>query len=177
MIGQGVNHASLHNIPAFSVWKNYTANVTNLRGSMSKLSSGLRINFAGDDPARVGHERTSSRAIPQYGRGRDERREQDQLPADGGCLAAKDSRYPGPHGRTGHHGQRRHQEPGRPRQFQREFEQMQKEVQRITSGSTAAGKFNGLYLFRGGNGVAAMTGDAIELASAPCNCRSARTRT
>jgi len=41
----------LNNIPAFSVWKNYTFNVTNLRASMSKLSSGLRINMAGDDPA------------------------------------------------------------------------------------------------------------------------------
>jgi flagellin len=46
--------------------------------------------------------------------------------------------------------------------LQKEFEQMQKEVQRITSGATAAGKFNGLYLFRGGSGVATMTGDGMQ---------------
>ncbi len=32
---------------------------------------------------------------------------------------------------------------------------------RITSGATSAGKFNGLYLFRGGNGVAILTGDQV----------------
>jgi flagellin len=46
--------------------------------------------------------------------------------------------------------------------LQKEFVQMQKEIQRITSGATAAGKFNGLYLFRGGNGVATATGDGVE---------------
>lgn len=46
--------------------------------------------------------------------------------------------------------------------LQKEFEQMQKEIQRITSGATAAAKFNGLYLFRGGNGVAMMSGDGVE---------------
>jgi flagellin len=45
--------------------------------------------------------------------------------------------------------------------LQKEFSQMQKEIQRITSGATAAGKFNGLYLFRGGDGVAVMSGDGI----------------
>ena len=39
---------------------------------------------------------------------------------------------------------------------------MQKEIQRITSGATAAAKFNGLYLFRGGSGVATATGDGVE---------------
>jgi flagellin len=46
--------------------------------------------------------------------------------------------------------------------LQKEFEQMQKEIQRITSGATAAGKFNGLYLFRGGSGVATRTGDGVQ---------------
>jgi len=46
--------------------------------------------------------------------------------------------------------------------LQEEFDQMQKEIQRVTSGATAAAKFNGLYLFRGGNGVAVLTGDGVE---------------
>jgi flagellin len=45
--------------------------------------------------------------------------------------------------------------------LQKEFQQMQKEIQRITSGATAAGKFNGLYLFRGGSGVPTSTGDGV----------------
>ncbi len=43
-----------------------------------------------------------------------------------------------------------------------EFRQLQDEIARITSKSTAAGKFNGLYLFRGGNGVAIQSGDGIQ---------------
>ena len=38
-----------NNIAAFNVWKNYDQNVKGLRDSMSKLSSGTRINNAGDD--------------------------------------------------------------------------------------------------------------------------------
>ena len=41
----------LNNTPAFNVWTNYSANVSNLRQSMSKLSSGLKIQTATDDPA------------------------------------------------------------------------------------------------------------------------------
>ncbi|MBN2703713.1 MAG: hypothetical protein JXR23_05820 [Pontiellaceae bacterium] len=40
-----------NNVAAFNVWKNYTSNVSGLRNSMSKLSSGSRINSAGDDPS------------------------------------------------------------------------------------------------------------------------------
>ena len=46
--------------------------------------------------------------------------------------------------------------------LQQEFAQMQKEIQRITSGATASGKFNGLYLFRGGNGVPILDSDLVE---------------
>ena len=40
-----------NNVPAFNVWANYTKNVSDMRSSMSKLASGLRITTAGDDPA------------------------------------------------------------------------------------------------------------------------------
>ncbi len=40
-----------NNISSFNVWTNYTKNVSSLRNSMSKLSSGSRINNAGDDPS------------------------------------------------------------------------------------------------------------------------------
>ena len=46
--------------------------------------------------------------------------------------------------------------------IQLEFAHMQDEISRITSKSTAAAKYNGLYLFRGGTGVAVTTGDSVE---------------
>ena len=40
-----------NNTAAFNVWRNYTNNTYKLRNSMAKLSSGTRINNAGDDPS------------------------------------------------------------------------------------------------------------------------------
>ena len=150
-----------NNISAFSVWKNYTFNVSNLRSSMSKLSSGLRINFAGDDPAGLA---MSERLRAQY---RNTSAAASNVENKINYLQTADSWL-----------QKIHDIMGRMAELaimandgtksqvdrdnlQKEFEQMQKEIQRITSGATAAGKFNGLYLFRGGSGVAAMTGDAV----------------
>jgi len=45
--------------------------------------------------------------------------------------------------------------------LQKEFEQLQKEIQRITSGATAAGRFNNVFLFRGGTGVGTIKADRI----------------
>ena len=151
-----------NNIPAFSVWKNYTFNVSNLRSSMSKLSSGLRINFAGDDPAGLA---MSERLRAQY---RNTAAAAMNVENKINYLQTADSWL-----------QKIHDIMGRMAELaimandgtksqtdrdnlQKEFEQMQKEIQRITSGATAAGKFNGLYLFRGGSGVAVMTGDTVE---------------
>ena len=151
-----------NNIPAFSVWKNYTDNVSSLRSSMSKLSSGLRINMAGDDPAGLA---MSERLRAQY---RNTAAAALNVENKINYLQTADSWL-----------QKIHDIMGRMAELaimandgtksqvdrdnlQKEFEQMQKEVQRITSGATAAGKFNGLYLFRGGSGVAVMTGDTVE---------------
>jgi len=151
-----------NNIPAFSVWKNYTFNVTNLRSSMSKLSSGLRINSAGDDPAGLAmSERLRAQA-------RNTAAAAGNVENKIGYLQTADSWL-----------QKIHDIMGRMAELsimandgtksqvdrnnlQKEFEQMQKEIQRITSGATAAGKFNGLYLFRGGSGVATLTGDGVQ---------------
>jgi flagellin len=58
--------------------------------------------------------------------------------------------------------------------IQQEINQLQKEVARITSHYTAAGKYNGLYLFRGATGE----GQAgTRSARASWSCRSARIRT
>ncbi len=151
-----------NNVPAFSVWKSYTFNVSNLRKSMSRLSSGLRINMAGDDPAGLA---MSERLRAQY---RNTAAAANNVENKINYLQTADSWL-----------QKIHDIMGRMAELsimandgtksqtdrdnlQKEFEQMQKEIQRITSGATAAGKFNGLYLFRGGSGVATATGDGVE---------------
>ena len=151
-----------NNVPAFAVWKSYTSNVTNLRKSMSRLSSGLRINMAGDDPAGLA---MSERLRAQY---RNTAAAANNVENKINYLQTADSWL-----------QKIHDIMGRMAELaimandgtksqvdrtnlQKEFEQMQKEIQRITSGATAAGKFNGLYLFRGGSGVPTATGDGVQ---------------
>ena len=151
-----------NNIPAFSVWKNYTFNVTNLRKSMSKLSSGLRIVNAGDDPAGLA---MSERLRTQY---RNSAAAASNVENKINYLQTADSWLQKVHDILGRMAELSVMaNDGTKSQIDRnnlqeEFSQMQKEIQRITSGATAAGKFNGLYLFRGGSGVPTMTGDGVE---------------
>ena len=129
---------------------------------MSKLASGMRINNAGDDPAGLA---MSERLRAQY---RNTAAAASNIENKINYIQTADSWL-----------QKIHDILGRMAELsimandgtksstdrtnlQKEFEQMQKEIQRITSGATAAAKFNGLYLFRGGNGVAMMSGDGVE---------------
>jgi len=154
-----------NNVPAFMVWKSYNSNVTGLRNSMSRLASGLRINNAGDDPAGLA---MSERLRAQY---RNSAAAAMNIENKINYLQTADSWM-----------QKIHDIMGRMTELaimandgtksstdrenlQKEFAQMQKEIQRITSGATSAAKFNGLYLFRGGNGVAVLSstgGDLVQ---------------
>ncbi len=151
-----------NNIPAFTVWKNYTFNVSNLRTSMSKLSSGLRITNAGDDPAGLA---MSERLRAQY---RNTAAAAMNVENKINYLQTADAWMQKVHDILGRMAELAIMaNDGTKSQvdrdnLQKEFAQMQKEIQRITSGATAAGKFNGLYLFRGGSGVATLTGDGVQ---------------
>jgi flagellin len=149
-------------MPAFSVWKNYSSNVSNLRESMGKLSSGTRIVTAGDDPAGIA---ISERLRSQY---RGSAAAANNIENKINYLQTADAWLQKIHDILGrmtelaimaNDGTKSTVDRGN---LQQEFEQMQKEVQRITSGATAAAKFNGLYLFRGGSGVATATGDGVQ---------------
>ena len=150
-----------NNAPAFTVWQSYTQNVNNLRRSMGKLSSGLRIQTAADDPSGLA---MSERFRTQY---RNAAAAAGNVENKISYIQTADSWL-----------QKIHDIMGRMSELaisandgtkssvdrsnlQQEFAQLQSEVQRITSGATAAGKFNGLYLFRGGSGVATATGDGV----------------
>ena len=151
-----------NNIPAFSVWRSYTKNVDNLRRSMGRLSSGMRIVTAGDDPAGIA---ISERLRAQY---RGSAAAANNVENKINYLQTADSWLQKIHDILGrmnelavmaNDGTKSSTDRGN---LQEEFDQMQKEIQRVTSGATAAAKFNGLYLFRGGNGVAVLTGDGVE---------------
>jgi flagellin len=150
-----------NNIPAFSVWRNYTFNVTSLRSSMAKLASGLKINNAGDDPAGLA---MSERLRAQY---RNTAAAAGNVENKLNYLQTADAWMQKIHDMLGrmaelaimaNDGTKSQTDRDN---LQKEFAQMQKEIQRITSGATAAAKFNGLYLFRGGSGVPTMTGDRV----------------
>ena len=150
-----------NNTTAFTVWKNYNANVSDLRSSMSKLSSGLRINNAGDDPSGLA---MSERLRTQY---RNTAAASSNVENEINYLQTADSWMQKMHDMLGRMGELAVMaNDGTKSQIdrdnlQKEFSQMQQEITRITSGATAAGKFNSLYIFRGGDGVAAMTGDGV----------------
>ena len=140
-----------NNVPAFGVWVNYTNSVANMRQSMTKMSSGLRIMSAGDDPAGLAMSermrsqiRNSSMAAQNiqnqqaYVRTADSwmqkihdllhRMSELAVASNDGTKTAVDRSN-----------------------LQAEFAQMQEEIIRITSGSLARGKFNTKNLFQGGS--------------------------
>jgi flagellin len=147
-----------NNVAAFNVWKNYTNNVSGLRNSMSKLSSGSRINNAGDDPSglamserlRAQTRNTSAAANNvenklNYLQTADSwmQKIQDMLGrmgelavmANDGTKSATDVAV-----------------------LQKEFTQMADEITRITTGTDAAGKFNGNALFQSTAGIVQQVG-------------------
>ena len=150
-----------NNVAAYNVWKNYSSNVGGLRESMSKLSSGTRIQNAGDDPSGLAmSERLRSQT-------RNTAAAANNVENKLSYLQTADSWLQKIHDMLGRMSELSvMSNDGTKSQadrdiLQKEFAQMQEEIQRITSGATAAGKFNGIYLFRGGNGVAEMAGDGV----------------
>ncbi|MDF7802165.1 flagellin, partial [Pontiellaceae bacterium B1224] len=158
-----------NNVSAFNVWKNYTGNVSNLRDSMSKLSSGSRINDAGDDPSGLAMSerlRTQSRNTAAAA---------GNVENKLNYLQTADSWMQKMHDMLGRMGELAVMaNDGTKSQtdrdiLQKEFGQMQQEIERITgvtqkagdgSGgdANAAGKFNGIELFQGGIAISQQVG-------------------
>jgi len=160
-----------NNIASFNVWKNYTNNVGNLRKSMSKLSSGSRINNAGDDPAGLAMSerlRTQSRNTAAAA---------NNVESKLNYLQTADSWMQKIHDMLGRMGELSVMaNDGTKSQtdkdvLQKEFTQMQDEIARVVDATDGAGKFNGLALFAGtvieqqvgADGGQTFTGTAIDL--------------
>jgi len=150
------------NIGALSVYRHYSYHVAGLRRSLGHLAAGLRINTGADDPAGLA---MSERLRAQYRNAAAaacnvENKLNYLQTTDGWLQKINDlMRRMGELAVMANDGTRAQTDRDN---LQREFEQLQKEIQRITSGATAAGKFNGLYLFRGGTGQPAMSGDLVD---------------
>jgi len=136
-----------NNNAAFNVWKNYSTNLRGLQKSMSKLSSGSRINNAGDDPSGLAMSerlRTQARNTSAAA-GNVENRLNYLQTADSWMQKIHDML-----GRMGelavmaNDGTKSETDLN---VLQKEFKQMQDEIARITTGTDAAGKFNGQLLF------------------------------
>jgi flagellin len=147
-----------NNVPAFGVWVNYASSVQSMRSSMDKLSSGLRIRTAADDPAGLA---MSERMRSQI---------------RGSSMAAQNIQNAQAYMRTADSWmQKIHDMLHRMNELavsandgtktltdranlQAEFEQMQEEITRITSGPLARGKFNTANLFSNGAGLVSQIG-------------------
>ena len=146
-----------NNVPAFGVWVNYTSSVQNMRNSMTKLSSGLRITFAGDDPAGLA---MSERMRAQI---RNSAMAAQNIQNQQAYLKTADSWMQKIHDMlhrmselavSSNDGTKTQTDRSN---LQAEFEQLQTEIVRITSGSLARGKFNTKNLFDG-NAIVNQTG-------------------
>jgi flagellin len=151
-----------NNISAFNVWTNYTKNVTSLRKSMSKLSSGSRINNAGDDPSGLA---MSERLRTQK---RNTAAAANNVENKLNYLQTADSWTQKIHDMLGRMGELAVMANDGTKStidrtnLQKEFTQMQAEIMRIagaTAGdATTAAKFNGIALFQNSTPVSQQVG-------------------
>jgi flagellin len=158
------------NTASFNVWRNYTSNVSSLKDSMSKLSSGSRINDAGDDPSGLA---MSERLRTQT---RNTSAAADNVENKLNYLQTSDSWMQKMHDMLGRMGELAVMANDDTKSstdkavLQKEFAQMQSEIIRVADD---AGKFNGIALFDGSavtqqvgaDGGQEFTGVAIDLQS------------
>ena len=148
-----------NNTPAFNVFASLEANSSGLKASMSRLSSG-QIKVI-DDPSGIGISERMRSQINSSSMARNN--------VDNGIsmLQTSDAWLQKINDMLG----RMHELAVEANDgtktstdivnIQTEFTQLQAEITRVTSRNTAAAKFNGLYLFRGGNGQAIVAGDGV----------------
>ena len=147
-----------NNTPAFGVWANYTESVSNMRESMGKLSSGLRIVTAADDPAGLAmSERMRSQIRGSAQAAQNIQNNQARMrTADSWMQKIQDMLHRmNELAVASNDGTKTAVDRAN---LQVEFEQMQTEIERITTGSLARGKFNTANLFDGSSGLDSQIG-------------------
>lgn len=138
-----------NNIPAFGVWNNYTQSVQRMRDAMEKLSSGSRIRFAGDDPAGLAMSERMRAQIRNASSASQNIQNQMSYLRTGDSWLQKVQDILGRMSELAVASNDGTKTEADRANLQEEFQQMQQEILRITSGSTAAGKYNTANLFDG----------------------------
>ncbi len=138
-----------NNISSFNVWTNYTKNVTSLRRSMNKLSSGSRINNAGDDPSGLAmSERLRAQKLNTAASSMNVENMQNYYQtAD--AWAQKIHDMLGRMGELAVMANDGTKSTVDLTNLGKEFDQMKNEIIAITTGADAKAKFNGNQLFQG----------------------------
>jgi flagellin len=139
-----------NNTSAFNVFTNYTNNIGRMRSSMSRLSSGVK--GVTDDPSGLGiSERMRSQIRSTSMSRQNVENGLSMLQTADSWLQKINDMLSRMHelGVEAGDGTKTDTDLSN---IQSEFKELQSEIRRVTTGSTAAAKYNGLYLFRGGDG-------------------------
>jgi len=149
-----------NNTTAFTIWASYSSNLSKMQASMSKLSTGSIANT--DDPAGVG---ISGRMAAQIDAVNMARQNTDNAVS---LLQTADSWLESISSELSRMKELAIEaasgtvSPSDMSNIQEEFSAMQEEIERVTSKYSAAGTYNGIYLFRGGDGTTGATGDDVD---------------
>ena len=139
-----------NNSAAFNTWTNYTKNQDKMKASMTRLSTG--VIQATDDPAGIGISERMRAQIKGVEMARFNTDNAISLVQTADSWLQKVNDMLSRMKSLSIEASGIMSETDKDN-LQVEFKAMQEEITRITSKSNAAGKFNGLYLFRGGNGT------------------------
>ena len=149
-----------NNTTAFNVWANFSSNSVKMSASMGRLSTGVKT--VADDPSGVGiSERMRSQA-------RNVASARSNVDNSLSLLQTADSWMQKMNDMLGRMSELSIEAGDGTKtkvdkdNIQTEFKELQNEITRGTSKSTAAAKFNGLYLFRGETGLAEISGDGVQ---------------
>jgi flagellin len=149
-----------NNTAAFGVWTNFSSNAVNVKKAMGRLSTGVKS--VADNPSAVGISERMRSQTRNISASRSNVENSLSLLQTADSWMQKINDMLGRMSELGIEAGDGTKTDGDKANIQTEFKELQTEIERITSKSTAAAKFNGLYLFRGGNGVAVLTGDSVQ---------------
>ena len=134
-----------HNIMAMNAYRNYTNNTSALSKNLEKLSSGYKINRAGDDAAGLAISEKMRAQITGLDKAQDNAKDGISL-VQTAEAPDRGPRHAQPHVRAGRAVRQRHLEDGTDRkQLQKEVDQLKSEINRIADSAN----FNGIKLLNG----------------------------
>ena len=151
-----------NNTSAFNVFTSFSSNISKMKTSMARLSTGVKALT--DDPSGVGISERMRSQIRSTGMARQNVENGISLVQTADSWMQKMSDMLSRMHELAVEAEDGTKTSVDKTNIQSEFEELQNEIVRITSRNTAAAKYNGLFLFRGGNGRAAEDGDGDRVA-------------